>query len=359
MISDENILAAIKEVNKTHRWRKHHTPNKIVMWVEATIPERIIELRQMIEDGFEPSPAIPKRVWDESSEKWRDIFEPKLYPDQYIHHILVQVIQKLIMRGMDKWVCGSIPGRGIHYGVRAIQKWMRDKNKTRYCGEFDIRHFYQNIKPKIVLRCMKKIIKDWRVLDLAERIIRDGIVIGFYTSQWFANLVLRELDKMIRKLADRYIRYMDNITIFMSNKRKLRKLRLKISAWLGENYLKLKDNWQIFRTDKRLPSALGYRYGKDFSIPRKRNLFRLKKQLSRTYRRMRKMGRATIKQACGILSRLGQLKWCNRVQLFGQFVRTNLQRQLKNVVRRTQRKERAKWNILSVNQPSIVSQCCS
>lgn len=30
LISDENLLAAIEEVNRTHRWSLHHRPNKTV-----------------------------------------------------------------------------------------------------------------------------------------------------------------------------------------------------------------------------------------------------------------------------------------------------------------------------------------
>lgn len=124
LTGDENLNLAIDEVNQTHRWHPHHKPNKVVAWVDGTKAERVKELREIILQGFDPSPSTPKRRWDKSAGKWRDIYEPRLWPDQYIHHALVQVLQPVMMRGMDGWCCGSIRGRGIHYGMRGIKKWM-------------------------------------------------------------------------------------------------------------------------------------------------------------------------------------------------------------------------------------------
>ncbi len=289
LISDDNLMLALQEVNRTHRWLPRHKPNKTVAWVELDMQARVKELRKIIEDGFMPTPIIKKRRWDRSACKWRDICEPALWPDQYVHHALIQVIEPVMMRGMDKYCCGSIRNRGIHYGMKAIEKWMEtDRKGTKYCFECDIHHFYDSIKPKYVHDRMKQLIKDRRVLDLIERITHDGIQIGVYTSQWFANTVLQPLDHMIREGGFRvthYLRYMDNFTIFSSNKRKLTKLRKAMEKWLDSRELQLKSNWQIFPTDSRMPTALGYRYGRGYTLLRKRNLLRVKRKLSRYYKK--------------------------------------------------------------------------
>ena len=351
LISDENLKMAILEVNRTHRWRPHHRPNKVVVWVDSDIPQRIIDLRNIIEQGFVPAPAALKRRWDKSAGKWRDIHEPRLWPDQYIHHALVQVLQPVMMRGMDRWCCGSIRGRGIHYGMDAVKKWMRNDPKgTKYCAELDIHHFYDSLKPEVVFARMKQLVKDNRVLDLVWRVIKDGILIGAYFSQWFANVVLQPLDHLIREGGFRvshYMRYMDNFTIFSLNKRSLKKLIAAISNWLAGLGLKLKDTWQHFATAVRLPTALGYRYGHGYTLLRKRNLFRLKRQLLCYYRKLKRGAVIPYTMALGLLSRLGQLKHCNSVRLYARLVRGRLQRDLKNIVRAYARKERAKWNTSS------------
>lgn len=354
LIGDENLRLAITEVNRTHRWRVHHKPNKVVAWVDETMDERVAELREIIENGFESSPVEAKRRWDKSAGKWRDIYEPRLWPDQYIHHALIQVLEPVMMRGMDRWCCGSIRGRGIHYGASAIKKWMRDDPKgTLWCAELDIRHFYDNLRPEIVMDRMRSLVKDHRVLDLIERITRGGILIGAYFSQWFANTTLQPLDHAIRESGlkiSHYLRYIDNFTVFAGSKRALGKAIKFVSEWLKKHGMTLKGNWQKFRTSIRLPDALGYRYGRGYTLLRKRNLLRLSRQLRKYYKKLAHGARISASTATGLLSRLGQLRHCNSVRLYARIVKPKTQKALKNIVRDYMRKERRKW-IISTAQP--------
>ena len=70
-----------------------------------------------------------------------------------------------------------------------------------------------------------------------------------------ANTVLQPMDRLIREsgLCKHYVRYMDNLTIFGSSKRKLKKLRVLVETWLNAHQLRLKDDWQIFPTVRRHP----------------------------------------------------------------------------------------------------------
>lgn len=348
LTGDENLNLAIDEVNQTHRWHPHHKPNKVVAWVDGTKAERVKELREIILQGFDPSPSTPKRRWDKSAGKWRDIYEPRLWPDQYIHHALVQVLQPVMMRGMDGWCCGSIRGRGIHYGMRGIKKWMRNDPKgTRWCAELDIHHFYESLQLAVVMERMRRLVKDRRVLDLIERVTRHGIQIGAYYSQWLANTVLQPMDHALRESGVKithYIRYMDNITLYARSKRTLDKAIRLVREWLEGHGMRLKDNWQKFRTADRLPCALGYRYGKGYTLLRKRNLFRLARQLRTYYRKVRRGQRIPISLATGLLSRLGQLRHCNSARIYRRLVKAKTQRALKCVVRDYMKKERSRWN---------------
>lgn len=368
LISDENLIRAIDEVNRTHHWRTHHRPNRVTAWVEETKPERVKELREIIINGFEPKvPRVTER-YDASAQKWRTVSEPIQWPDQYVHHALVQILQPTLLRGMDYYCCGSIKERGPHRARKAIESWMKtDVKGTKYelCG--DIRHFYDSLQPEIVMDRMRQLIKDYRVLDLIWRIVKDGVLIGAYTSQWFANTVLQPLDRLIREsgLCKHYTRYMDNLTIFGSNKRKLKKLRVLIEEWLNLHQLQLKKDWQIFpiakdvpkeklppprngyaRPKSRMPDAVGYRYGRGYTIPRKHNLLRIKRAIARYRRRKRKGKRILPGMAASILSRLGQLEHCNNYNIYQiLFNDGKVAAPLKNVIREQQRKEDLKWNM--------------
>lgn len=367
LISDENLRKAINEVNRTHHWRTHHRPNKCTAWVEETKEERIAELRKIIVEGFEPKEPHVTQRWDASAQKWRTVSEPAQWPDQYVHHALIQVLQPKMMAGMDFYCCGSIRDRGPHHARKAIENWMEhDPKGTKYelCG--DIYHFYDSLKPEVVMARMRQLYKDRRVLDLIWRIIKDGVLIGAYTSQWFANTVLQPLDRLIREsgLCKHYSRYMDNLTILGSNKRKLRKLRVLVENWLNAHQLKLKSDWQVFptvqrsvkvpldpprrgfeRPKSRMPDAVGYKYGRGYTIPRKHNLLRIKRAIARYRKRKRQGKRIMAGAAASLLSRLGQLKHCNNHNIYRMlFKGERIVRDLKKIIRQQQRKEELTWN---------------
>lgn len=367
LISDENLRKAINEVNRTHHWRTHHRPNKCTAWVEETKEERIAELRKIIVEGFEPKEPHVTQRWDASAQKWRTVSEPAQWPDQYVHHALIQVLQPKMMAGVDFYCCGSIRDRGPHHARKAIENWMEhDPKGTKYelCG--DIYHFYDSLKPEVVMARMRQLYKDRRVLDLIWRIIKDGVLIGAYTSQWFANTVLQPLDRLIREsgLCKHYSRYMDNLTIFGSNKRKLRKLRVLVESWLNAHQLKLKSDWQVFptvqrsakvpldpprrgfeRQKSRMPDAVGYKYGRGYTIPRKHNLLRIKRAIARYRKRKRQGKRIMAGAAASLLSRLGQLKHCNNHNIYRMlFKGERIVRDLKKIIRQQQRKEELTWN---------------
>ena len=333
-ISDQNIAEAIIEVNRTHR-TKYGKKNKTVAWVENTMFERVAELKQIILDGFVPTPFKSRVIYDESAQKERTIYEPKLYPDQYIHHMLIQALQPVLMRGMDHWCCASIKGRGIIYGMKGIKRWLKnDVRNTKYCAELDIYHFYESLQPQIVMRRLKKLIKDQKMLDFIGILIKNGITIGAYYSQWFANTVLQELDIFIRQKLKikRYLRYMDNLTLFHSDKKQLHRYVRDIIKFLCGYKLKLKSNWQIYPVDKRLVNALGYRYGRNFSIIRKRSLFKLKKYMG-TYRKLKRKGKKIeFKLAAGLISRYGALKWCNSWKIKHSIITEEIVKELKRIV---------------------------
>lgn len=348
LISDQNIIRAIETVNRTHR-SSHGKFNPTVLWVERTMAQRISDLRQIMLNGFTPSPASHKRRYDHSAGKWRDIWEPRLWPDQYIHHMIVQTLQPIMMRGMDYWCCGSIKGRGTQRGIRGIKRWMKsDRKNTKYAAELDIFHFYESLNPDAVMSRMEALIKDRKMLAVIWKLIQGGIMIGAYFSQWFANTVLQPLDHLIReKLRIRhYVRYMDNITIFGRNKKELHRAVRAIGKWLQGVGLRLKGNWQVYRTRARMVTGMGYRYSAGRTILKKRTLLRLKRQLARAYKKLRNRRPISFKQAAGLISRIGMLKHCDSRWIRKRYIRRGLEKYLKAIVR-TESKLRNggyKWN---------------
>ncbi len=331
----ENALQAIAEINEDRK------DNPTAQWVERTKEERAEELCEIVKD-FRPKQPRTFEKYDPTAGKTRVINEPVLWPDQYVHHMIVQVLRPILMRGMDYFCCGSIPKRGPHKEKKAIEKWLdKDRKGTKYGAEADIKKFYDSLSPRVVMRFLRRKIKDCIFLDLIWRIIKYGIKIGFYLSQWLANAVLEPLDHYIREKLGirRYARYIDNFTFFGPNKKKLHKAVRAIMEFLAHMGLRLKENWQVYNTRKRMVDAVGYRYKRGLTLIRKRNLLRLKRQCTKARKRIEARRRVDPKQARGILSRAGQLKHCAGKKQYDKHVRP-IRPVLNNVVREASRRER-------------------
>lgn len=208
------------------------------------------------EKGFKPQKHEKKKINEHSSKKNREIAKPDYKYEQVIHHLLVEACKPIFTHGMYEYVCGSVPGRGAHYGKRYIIKCLaNDRKNTKYIGKFDIKHFYDSVDHEVLKKCLSKNIKDERMLWLMHLIIdqyEQGIPLGYYTSQWFANFMLQGMDHYIKEQLGikYYIRYMDDMVIMGSNKKEIHRAKIAIEKYLNEEpHLRMKQNWQIFRFD--------------------------------------------------------------------------------------------------------------
>ena len=108
-----------------------------------------------------------------------------------------------------------------------------------------------------------------------------GIAIGTLPSQPFANIYLNELDQyVVHQLKfSKYIRYMDDIMIFVPSKEEGQELFRKIEKFLDEKLLlKLNPKSKIIKFNKCVYFC-GYRIFYDGFRPRKRNLTKMKKRI--------------------------------------------------------------------------------
>ena len=202
ILSEDNLRLAIREVNRGHRRNGDHSLNKKVLEIEANMDAYVAELRRFIEDlvsgDAHMHPPLKRRRWDRNADsgkgKWRDINEPLLWPDQYVHHAVLQPMIPHIMRSMDKYCIASVPGRGNSYGVKAIKKWMNgDAAGTRYGAECDIYHCFEELDPPYVIQALKRLFKDRETLWLCDALMEYGVLIGAFFSAWFLHLVLLSL----------------------------------------------------------------------------------------------------------------------------------------------------------------------
>ena len=286
IISEDNIRTAIHDVYRAH-------PNnsqmlEIVTHVDDYIPQFI-----NLAKHFENSEHTPIQINDGITRKIRTIIVPDMQ-EQVIHHMVVNVLKPIIMKSLYPLSLGSIPGGGCHKGMRAIRHWIKhDPGNVKYCLKMDIQKFFDSIDHDVLKRFISSKIKDrstMRLLNTIIDVVDNGLPLGFYTSQWFANWLLSDLDHYIKEVlkAVHYVRYVDDMVIYGPNKRKLHKMRELISEYLNKLKLTLKSNYQVFRfeyVDKedgrtygRALDFLGFEFHRDRVILRKNIMMRISRK---------------------------------------------------------------------------------
>ncbi|MBQ0014660.1 MAG: RNA-directed DNA polymerase [Oscillospiraceae bacterium] len=293
----------------------------------------------LVEEMFEPSPYNCFTIYDQSSNKEREIFAPKFFPDQVVHWAIMQVIQPYLELPMYHLSCGSRPYKGAHYGKRYLEKWLKNDIKhTKYCLKLDIRKFYPSIKQSKLMDLLDCKFKDEKLLNLLYSIIsstENGIPIGNYTSQWFANYYLTPLDNYIKcdLRIKYYIRYMDDMVILGSNKKELHKTKIKIERFLNDYGLSLKDNWQVFRVDDRSIDFMGFRFYHNRTILRKRTALRIRRKFRRASKNL------NYKNASACMSYMGWVKSADMKNFYLKYISPYFNiKMAKEVIRNENRK---------------------
>ncbi len=272
----------------------------------------IEEVRSKIE-RFEPPKHIEKVINDGINAKKRKITVPTVY-EEIIHHAVVNVFKEITLPSMYEHSYASIQGRGTHLAARRIKRWIKsDKKNTKYCLKLDIRKYFESINQDILLQKLRKLIRDNKFYSILEKIVRStdsGIPLGFVTSQWFANFYLTELDHKIKEewQARYYVRFMDDMIIFGSNKRKLHRLFDNLKTYLeNELDLEVKDNWQIFRLDSRPLDFLGFRFYRNHTGLRRK----LALKMCRKADRIAKKPQITVHDARQMVTYAGYTKYAD------------------------------------------------
>ena len=225
------------------------------------------------------------------------IYEPKErlikslpYKDRIVHQWYIhEFIKPYILPRLINDTYACIDGRGTHLCVNKTQKYMKKMKKkydNYYVLKCDVKKYFYNIDKSILFKIMKKYISDKKILNLTKILIYDneekkGIPIGNYTSQYYANIYLNELDHYIKDnlKIKYYLRYMDDFVILLPTKDKCRVILDKIESYLYNN-LKLELNHKSrYYPNKFGINFCGYIIHEDFILLRDRSKRKIKKEI--------------------------------------------------------------------------------
>ena len=341
----ENIKLAMPEAAKKKRKKLavRRVLKNLDLVAEATA--------QKLKNGTWRPKAIHdvRQINDGIALKKRNIVCPEFVREQIVHHAILRVCGPLFMKKFYHYSFGSVPGKGKEKAIKAICKAIQDHRKAKYYTVLDVHHFFESVEPLVAFRAIRRTISDKKALLLFFLILhnnlarwpngtikRDGLLMGMYTSPWIGNIVLDPVDHILKDDHGMYFvaRYMDDIIIIHSNKRKMLKAITAAEDYLKSIGLQLKQQPAIHKVDDVPISYIGATITRKKAVMRPAPFLRAK----RTAKRLAKKKKLSVYDARKILSMSGQFKHLNTHQAYNRYIAAYVsKRRCRHIVSRKDR----------------------
>jgi hypothetical protein len=326
--NEENIYLAYTKARKGRGWQN------TIKDFEKDLDSNITAIhKSLINKTYTTSQYVIFPIFE---PKHRFIYKLPFNPDRVIQHALMNILEPIWDNLLihDTYACRQ--GMGVHSGSTRTMDFIRKVGREGYVLKMDISKFYPSLKHDILYKIVKKKIKCKDTLWLLEDIIYSvkggyNVPIGNYTSQWFGNLYMNELDQHMKHdmKIKYYIRYCDDFLLFHEDKRFLNEMKEYI-----ESYLKSELDLTLSKADvfpiSRGVDFLGYRHFHDYILLRKNTAKRFKKRIKEVHYLYKtgRMDKSTYMSS--LASMMGVLKWCNGKHLSESLGLEQLWKEVKN-----------------------------
>lgn len=263
--------------------RKGKTKKDYVKEFEQDTLGNLLKLQEELEKQiYSPQPLKTFILRDPKTRK----ISKSAFRDRIVHHALFRIIEPIFDKTFIYDSCANRIRKGNLFALNRLNLFKRkvtnNLRKEAFCLKADIKHYFQEVSHKILLKIINRRIKDDKVLLLIKKILENGqtsfdigMPLGNLTSQFFADVYLNELDYFVKhKLrAKYYIRYVDDFVILYNSREQLKKWKEEIDRFLRKE-LKLELHPQ---KSKLIPLSrgidfVGFRNFYYHRLLRKRNI---------------------------------------------------------------------------------------
>ncbi len=292
--SKENLISAYKKARKGKRSRNY------VINFESNLNKNLRILQEQLKNkNYYPTRLKRFIVRD---PKTRTIHS-SIFRDRIVHHAIVNILQPIYEKIFIYDSFASRKNKGTHIAVERFEYFVNKVSSNGkkiknphtnnsikgYVLKADVRHYFNTIDHNVLINILRKKIKDEDLIELIRIVLHNfqdkqkgkGLPLGNYTSQFFANIYLNNLDYFVkhRLKAKYYIRYVDDFVILHKDKKALVDYLDKIEKYLMFLKLKLHPDKSEIHALRNGITFLGYRVFYHYKLLRRRNIRYFKTKL--------------------------------------------------------------------------------
>ncbi len=298
LCSSENICLAYLKA------KKGKSKKLSVVEFDKDFKENLENLKTDLENmNYRPRPLKKFIVRD---PKTRTI-HASAFRDRIVHHAVINILDPIFEKIFIYDFFASRKDKGTHPAIQRFDYFKRKVSQNGlilktassgggannfivrdydsiqgYCLKADIKHYFDSVDHEVLISILRKKIKDGKFIWLVRLILKNfdsevkgkGMPLGNYTSQFFANVYLNELDYFVKHelKAKYYIRYVDDFVILHRSKKRLEYFKIKIIEFLKNINLELHPDKSKIIPLRKGVTFLGYRVFYYHKLLRKRNI---------------------------------------------------------------------------------------
>lgn len=172
--------------------------------------------------------------------------------DRLVQQAVHQVLSLRYERIFSENSYGFRPKRNAHQALHQAGLFITEGKS--YVIDLDLEKFFDTVNHHRLIWLLSRRIGDGRVLKLIHQFIKAGVLEGGLMSQriegtpqggplspLLSNIVLDELDKELERRGHSYVRYADDVKIFVKSEESAKRVKASITRFI-EGKLKLKVN---------------------------------------------------------------------------------------------------------------------
>lgn len=271
ILSRENMTQALKRVksNKGTSGVDGMSVDELHPWLNlhwASIKAKILK------GNYKPSAVMKVEIPKQSGGK-RMLGIPTVL-DRLLQQAISQKLTQIYDVGFSEGSYGFRYGRSAHQAVKHAQKYLNAGRN--YVIELDMEKFFDNVNHDRLMAILARQITDKVLLSLIRKylnagIMQDGVILqrnkgtpqGSPLSPLLSNIVLDELDKELEKRGHHFVRYADDLSIYVRSLKSANRVMESIIKFI-EVKMKLKINRKKSKIVRPTGSnLLGFSFYKD------------------------------------------------------------------------------------------------
>jgi group II intron reverse transcriptase/maturase len=172
--------------------------------------------------------------------------------DRMIQQAIAQQLTIIYDVTFSKSSYGFRPGRNAHQALLQARQYVNEGYS--HVVDIDMAQFFDRVNHDYLMNLLNQRIKDKRVLKLIHRYLKAGAMIGGIAtvntegtpqggplSPILSNILLDKLDVELENRGHRFVRYADDICLFLKSKRAAERVLQRVSFYI-EKELRLKVN---------------------------------------------------------------------------------------------------------------------